>query len=259
MCDNFVPLAFRKYCKYGTYPYPIPNPPPHEIPKRCYSSSSSSSSCCSSESSKCYQSSSKCCSTSPKCCKKECCSTSPKCCKKECCSTSPKCCKKKCHNTSIVSCSQKTYEVKEFCESSNLCNSLNINHFKCPINGSSEKPFIITLVNKRGHPWESKITDTPNCFAIDGVKGKSLYLKKNMEYFFVYQVPNNIKISDQFYFTQDPIGGPKDILYISSKLYNTTNFDKICLRITENFPNILYYQSKNHRFMGGVIFIVTKY
>lgn len=237
MCDNFIPLAFRKYCRYGTYPYPIPNPPPHELPERCCSSSSSSSSCSSS------------CSSSSSSTSESCCITSSK----KCCTSPKKCCKKK-----SKECCQKTiYEITECCKTSKLSESLNINRINYSANGTLEKPFIITLVNKKGHPWENKITDTSFCFAIDGTKGKSLYLKKNMVYYFIYQVPSNSKMTDQFYFTQDPIGGPNDVLYLSKKLYDTPTFDKICLKITDNFPNIIYYQSKNHKYMGGAIFILN--
>lgn len=237
MCDNFIPLAFRKYCRYGTYPYPIPNPPPHELPKRCCSSSSSCSSSCSSSSSSSSSSETCCVTSSKKCC------TSPK-----------KCCNKK----SKECCQKTTYEITECCKTTKLTDSFNINRFTYSTSGTIDKPFVITLVNKKGHPWENKITDTSMCFAIDGIKGKSLYLKKNMTYYFIYQVSSNSKNVDHFYFTQDPRGGPDDVLYLSKKLYDTPMFDKICLKITDNFPTIIYYQSKNHKYIGGSIFIINQ-
>lgn len=129
---------------------------------------------------------------------------------------------------------------------------------------------IVTNVSKIGHPWEHRITTTNQCFAVNGEKGKTLFLKRNIKYTFIFnQTPNeNTGVLDHaLYFTSDPGGGIKGGKYAE---FDPCSYDPIPLDktpdpykigsrsfiITNSFPTIFYYQCRNNSFMGGIIFVI---
>lgn len=228
-------LPFKNYCIYGTFPYPIPNPLPHEKPKECCSYSENSNSCHKNHK-----------------CKKKCSSSSS--------NSSSSSSSNSCHK--LTKCKKHKCSHNHEKEHSFFKKSNEITWKKRKLeylnNGTLEKPFLITLTDKSGHPWENKIIGTNNSLAIDGVKGKSLYLKRNNRYYFIFRGFDNK--NELIYFTQDPAGG--EYVY-KNKISNiSTPFGEnklISLEITNNMPKVFYYQSATNKFMGGIIFIVDNY
>lgn len=229
-------LPFKNYCIYGTFPYPIPNPSPHEKPKECCPYSESSSSC--HKKHKCKK---KCSSSS---------SNSSSSSSSDSCHKLKKCCKKR-------KCSDNHRKEHSFFKKNDNITWKN-RRFDYLNNGTLEKPFLITLTDKLGHPWENKIIGTNYSLAIDGVKGKSLYLRRNNRYYFIFRSFDNR--NELIYFTQDPAGGE---YVFKNKISNITGpFSEnklISLEITNNMPKVFYYQSATNKFMGGIIFIVDNY
>ena len=106
--------------------------------------------------------------------------------------------------------------------------------------------------------WENKIIGTNYSLAIDGVKGKSLYLRRNNRYYFIFRSFDNR--NELIYFTQDPAGGEYVFKNKISNIAGPFNENKlISLEITNNMPKVFYYQSATNKFMGGIIFIVDNY
>jgi len=137
--------------------------------------------------------------------------------------------------------------------------------------------FIVHVVDKWDHPWEHRITETDKAFAINGIKGSTLHLHRGHTYnFSVRQEPtgwaqtNNWNQTEEspnfthfFYFTKDPLGGPKGVdadnpTYDPVPLEGTPQpwgNGKGFLKITREFPQYFYYQCRNYRYMGGLIIV----
>lgn len=152
----------------------------------------------------------------------------------------------------------------------------------------SNTTLIITIVNKIGHPWEHHITESNEAFAVNGVKGAVLFLKKCGTYTFNINQPNpNLGETHEhlLFFTADPTGGrrggkfygdldppnyePKSLpsinatAIINNTAISTFNITvpiiadgSITFTINNTFPRIFYYQCKNHQFEGGLIILV---
>ena len=152
--------------------------------------------------------------------------------------------------------------------------------------------FLVSVVNKIGHPWEHHITESNEAFAINGVKGAVLFLKRGGSYTFTINQPNpNLGETHEhlLFFTADPTGGrrggkffgdldptnyePRSLPNLNATvIHNTTTNNNnitilntqsfiiadgsITFTITNTFPRIFYYQCKNHQFEGGLIIVV---
>ena len=129
--------------------------------------------------------------------------------------------------------------------------------------GYGRRHFLITTPDKTGHPWENRIYDTPRSFAINGIKGQTIYLRRGHRYFFTFRPNNN---AHSLFFTTDPAGGRKGdqtsaIEYEPRELQGTPipfgEFKTVSFTIPRSFPKIFYYQDKNHKFLGGLIIVLT--
>jgi len=131
--------------------------------------------------------------------------------------------------------------------------------------------FLITVVNKRArngekpHPWEHRITETELCFAINGIRGKTVFLRRGNTYYFeIKQKPDKKgHLSQYMYFTTDPMGG------VAGDHSDNPAFDPspmegspdptangvVCLKITNKTPKLFYYQSKTYQMLGGPIVV----
>lgn len=131
--------------------------------------------------------------------------------------------------------------------------------------GLSDKHFEIRVVDKKGHPWEHRITDTDRSYQINGVKGLRIHLTRGNRYFFTFFPMEN---SEEFslFFTADPVGGKKGDIsdshnYEPVSIKGTPmankfmSFSFIIRQDSTVFPTVLYYQDRNHRFMGGMIIV----
>jgi hypothetical protein len=130
--------------------------------------------------------------------------------------------------------------------------------------------FIVVNVSKVGHPWEHRITTTNQAFAVNGERGKTLFLKRNSKYTFVFEQERNfetLQLDFALYFTTDPGGGPKGgkfpgefdpPTYNPPSIPGTPSPFRVGTRsfvVDNSFPTVFYYQSKTDEFMGGIIFV----
>lgn len=119
---------------------------------------------------------------------------------------------------------------------------------------------VITLETKVGHPWVTHIKGNL-CFAIDGVKGKTLYLERGFTYNFFFRFDNirNIERKHSFIFTNDPLGGSRtNIIRIpisSTDTYPIGFGQTVSLYIDNTLPKVFFYQSLCDTCMGGIIII----
>ena len=129
--------------------------------------------------------------------------------------------------------------------------------------GYGRRHFLITTPDKTGHPWENRIYDSPRSFAINGIKGQTIYLRRGHRYFFTFRQNSN---AHALFFTMDPAGGKKGdqtsfAEYEPRSLPGTTppfgEFKTVSFTIPRSFPKIFYYQDKNHKFLGGLIIVLT--
>lgn len=127
------------------------------------------------------------------------------------------------------------------------------------------KEYNVKFQSKRGHPWEHRIVDSNQAIAIDGVLGKELHLTRGHVYKFnVSQSLLGSKLS--FYFTADVQGGPvgqaaDSPTYDPVKLPGTfepVSSGTVFLRIDDSFPKLFYYQCREQRCMGGLVFVHDK-
>ncbi len=131
--------------------------------------------------------------------------------------------------------------------------------------------FVITLVSKRArngekpHPWEHRITDTDMCFAVNGVRGKTLFLRRGNTYYFeIKQKPDrNGHLNQYLYFTTDPMGGVAGE-HTDNPSYDPAPMDGapdptangvVCYKVTSKTPKLFYYQSKTFQMLGGPIVV----
>ena len=121
---------------------------------------------------------------------------------------------------------------------------------------------MVTLVEKKLHPHAGRICDTDKAFAINGVHGKTLVLRRGHTYDFHVNVDLKVDSPQPFYFTKDPAGGlmgdmcegthdpveiPGTMKPVSSGIYR--------LKVDEKFPKLAYYQSRNCKFLGGPVIV----
>ena len=126
----------------------------------------------------------------------------------------------------------------------------------------NKRHFLITVDEKDGHPWQHRIFDTPHCLVVNDEKGKTMFLKRNTRYFFTFH--NNNDSNHELFFTTDPAGGKKGDQtageYEPGEILGTprpfAEFKSVSFIITNTFPKVFYYQDRQHKFLGGMIFIV---
>lgn len=125
----------------------------------------------------------------------------------------------------------------------------------------SNHHFEVKITNKNGHPWEPHITETDQCYEINGVKGLRLHLTRGKRYFFTFFPHNDSNYS--LIFTTDPVGGKRNesTNYEAKSIQGTplaNKFMSFSFLIKEDpklFPNVFYYQDRNYTFMGGMIIL----
>lgn len=131
----------------------------------------------------------------------------------------------------------------------------------------NKRHFLVTVEPKEGkdrHPWEQRIYDTDYCFSVNSKKGRSLFLKRNVKYFFTFH--NNDESADhEFFFTTDPAGGQRgdqtaDKNYEPVEIPGTprpfSEYKSVSFNVTNQFPKVFYYQDRLHKFLGGLVFVV---
>lgn len=105
----------------------------------------------------------------------------------------------------------------------------------------------VTTVNKVNHPWANRIKNDV-CYAIDEIKGKTIFLIRGYTYNFNITDPRN-----SFYFTTDPLGGSRINPIIIPQ--NATVGNTISLYVSQLLPSAFFYQSTNDTAMGGIVII----
>jgi len=130
---------------------------------------------------------------------------------------------------------------------------------------SKKNEFQVMVDGKEGHPWERDITTTDKCFSIDGHKGGTVYVKRGEDYYF--DVKQNYKSveghetnkeKNHLYFTSDHSGGKTLIGGHSKPLPGSPDpisHGRVKLHIGRDCPDVFYYQSAEHKFMGGTIVV----
>lgn len=115
-------------------------------------------------------------------------------------------------------------------------------------------------MERKHHPHINRITDNDKCFAVNGQAGAIIHLKRGRKYTFrVKQEANDYP--QPFMFTSDLAGGVAGDACASNwqpgELPNTgpavTN-DTVVLD-TKTLPKLFYYQSKNAKFLGGMVMV----
>lgn len=120
--------------------------------------------------------------------------------------------------------------------------------------------FVITLESKIGHPWVRHIKNNL-CFAIDGIKGQTLYLERGYTYNFFFRFDNiqNIERRHFFIFTNDPLGGSSTnmikVPVASTETYPVGFGQTISLFVNDTIPKVFFYQSLCDTCMGGIIIV----
>ena len=118
-------------------------------------------------------------------------------------------------------------------------------------NHLENRHFVITLPEKKGHPWEPRITDT-NALAVNDQLGRAIHLVRGQRYFFTFR-PNN---NHTLLFTLDPIGGP-EAAPLAGFPAPLENFKSFSLLVGDSIPETFYYQCGKHSFLGGPVIIHT--
>ena len=113
--------------------------------------------------------------------------------------------------------------------------------------------FTVTVVDKQGHPW-SQHCGGPMCFAIDGVKGRTLHLNRGSTYVFDISQGNVQGFAILwFLLTSDPMGGnPQCKLPMAPPPMSNGS---MTVTIDHSYPSTCYYNSSTSRAVGGLIVI----
>lgn len=111
----------------------------------------------------------------------------------------------------------------------------------------------VELLNKIGHPLAYRIRGD-FCFAVDGTKGKTLYLERGFTYIFNLTNFFGNEEKHNLYFTLDPLGGSR-INPIAIPRDSIIGPFTISLYISKLLPSIFYYQSTSDTALGGLIII----
>lgn len=160
---------------------------------------------------------------------------------------------KSCNNQDVLSISN--ISSRHDINNNEVCNDRDCHCYKKKIVN-----LVITLETKVGHPWVTHIKNNL-CFAIDGIKGKTLYLERGFTYNFFFRFDNirNIERKHSFIFTNDPLGGSRtNIIRIpisSTDTYPIGFGQTVSLYIDNTLPNVFFYQSLCDTCMGGIIII----
>lgn len=123
------------------------------------------------------------------------------------------------------------------------------------------RAFDVSFVPKAGHPWEHRILGAWG-IAVDGKLGKPLHLTRG--HYYIFNVVGDG--SERFYFTADPMGGKQgddadSPSYDPVKLEGTPEpiaNGKVCLFVSPSIPKMFYYQSRDNRMLGGIVFVHDK-
>lgn len=135
------------------------------------------------------------------------------------------------------------------------------------------KEYNVKFQSKKGHPWAPRIvsikngktTNVDQAIAIDGVLGKELHLTRGNLYKF--NISQSLLGSTySFYFTADVQGGPvgeaaDSPTYDPVKLPGTpdpVSNGTVFLKADASLPKMFYYQCREQRCMGGVVFVHDK-
>lgn len=150
--------------------------------------------------------------------------------------------------------------------------------------------FLIDLGDAASHPWADRIFQGPAdvacetkelCLYINGMAGRTLYLVRRPEpYYFVFRPPRaNPMLQDffccnpdafdpcerhGFYFTNDPVGGGVRnyindgiaplVFPMTSVIMENANM--FAVKVDNNWPDMLFYQSTRGPFMGGKVMVL---
>lgn len=133
--------------------------------------------------------------------------------------------------------------------------------------GFGRRHFIFTTPDKTGHPWFNRIYDSDRAYAVNGIKGDTIYLRRGRRYFFTYRPSSDLDQQFGLLFTEDPAGGkkgdqtanpeyePHEIVGIPPAI---TDFKTVSFEIHPSFPKIAYYQDRYSKFLGGLILVIDE-
>lgn len=118
------------------------------------------------------------------------------------------------------------------------------------------------MEDKKSHPLAGRICDTDKAFAINGVHGKNIHVRRGQTYKFQVNVDLKSNHPQPFYFTTDPAGGLMGDMcessYDPAELAGTMKpvaSGLYTLKVDDKTPKHFYYQSRNCKFLGGHVFV----
>lgn len=116
---------------------------------------------------------------------------------------------------------------------------------------SSEYDFSVTVTTKdQTHPHYNEGSNVG--FVVNGVQGRTLELVRGKTYKFNVDTP----AMHDFYLTADPVGAGPGAL-AEGVVGNFTFRGVVTFKPTAATPDLVYYNCRNHKFMGGKIHIVN--
>jgi hypothetical protein len=114
--------------------------------------------------------------------------------------------------------------------------------------------FTIKIVRKsERHPEYKRGSEFG--FAIQGVEGALLEVKRGQSYYFRYESPAPIAVKHPLYFTKSPIGGARGAGSLPG-FPILKNVPEALVHIPDNAPKNFYYQCTLHNYMGGPIKVI---
>ena len=118
------------------------------------------------------------------------------------------------------------------------------------------RQFTVVIQRKNDHPYTLDCDSKVYC--VNNSKARTLHLIRGHKYMFnIIQSPNRYGDYDhELYFTGSSIGGEggKKSLWGCKSTYS----GPLLLEVTDEMPEYLYYQDRNHKYMGGLIIIHSK-
>ncbi len=114
-----------------------------------------------------------------------------------------------------------------------------------------QREFALTLEHKNtSHPYYGSGHDMG--FVVDGVQGKELVLTRGVTYTFHVQT----NVQHDFYFTTSPVGRGAGTVTDGITGQFTYRGD-VTFTPTAATPDVVYYECRNHKYMGGKIHIAN--
>jgi tetratricopeptide (TPR) repeat protein len=116
---------------------------------------------------------------------------------------------------------------------------------------SVPREFTVTVGEKDpSHPYYGRGHDVG--FIVDGVQGKELVLTRGVKYTFLVQT----NVQHDFYFTTSPVG--RGVGTVTDGIKGQFTYrGVVSFTPTASTPTVMYYECRNHPYMGGKIHIAN--